>query len=774
MSLQNKQFNIKGMHCASCGAIIKRTLQKQEGVEACEVNYATETAKISFDESKISPETMSKKIEPLGYSFRMPNEHKGHVMPDGTVMTGIDHSAHLGLNQTKEEKLQELNEQKQKVQFVLPLAILVFALMLWEIAGSFFTVLPKFFLPMDLYNTSLLVLATPVLFWAGKQFLEGVWRFLKHGAANMDTLVGLGTLIAFVYSALLTLFPVIKQKLNLPDLVFFDVTIVVIGFIVWGKYLEMRSKLKTGEAIEKLLNLQAKTAIVIVDGREIEKNIEAVEAGDVIVVKPGGKVPVDGTILEGKTSVDESMVSGESMPVSKSVGERVVGGTINKQGNIKFRAEKVGSETLLSHIIKMVESAQGSKAPIEQLADKISSVFVPVVLVIATVSLFLWLIVGRFYLPFDQALSLGILCFVSVLVIACPCALGLATPTAVIAGVGRGALLGILIKNAESLQLLAGVNTLVVDKTGTLTEGKPSITDIEVLSSKYNVSSVLQIAAGLEKKSEHPLAEAIVSKAKEDKIEILEVKEFENLEGRGVMGKINGEVYYVGSPKLSEELNIKIQIEKINTYAKQGKTPALLMSQTEVLAILAIADKAKQNASESIKSLHALGIKVIMLSGDNKQTAEFIGKSLGIDNVIAEVMPEQKLQKVIELQKQGKVVAMAGDGINDAPALAQANVGIAMGSGTDVAIETADVTLLKGDVAKIAVSIKLAKATMSTIKQNLFWAFGYNIIGIPLAAGLFYPLFGWLLNPAFAGLAMAFSSVMVVSNSLRLKRKVLK
>jgi heavy metal translocating P-type ATPase len=536
----------------------------------------------------------------------------------------------------------------------------------------------------------------------------------------------------------------------------------------------MRSKLKTGEAIEKLLNLQAKTAIVIVDGREIEKNIEAVEAGDVIVVKPGGKVPVDGTILEGKTSVDESMVSGESMPVSKSVGERVVGGTINKQGNIKFRAEKVGSETLLSHIIKMVESAQGSKAPIEQLADKISSVFVPVVLVIATVSLFLWLIVGRFYLPFDQALSLGILCFVSVLVIACPCALGLATPTAVIAGVGRGALLGILIKNAESLQLLAGVNTLVVDKTGTLTEGKPSITDIEVLSSKYNVSSVLQIAAGLEKKSEHPLAEAIVSKAKEDKIEILEVKEFENLEGRGVMGKINGEVYYVGSPKLSEELNIKIQIEKINTYAKQGKTPALLMSQTEVLAILAIADKAKQNASESIKSLHALGIKVIMLSGDNKQTAEFIGKSLGIDNVIAEVMPEQKLQKVIELQKQGKVVAMAGDGINDAPALAQANVGIAMGSGTDVAIETADVTLLKGDVAKIAVSIKLAKATMSTIKQNLFWAFGYNIIGIPLAAGLFYPLFGWLLNPAFAGLAMAFSSVMVVSNSLRLKRKVLK
>ncbi len=771
MSLQNKQFNIKGMHCASCGAIIKRTLQKQEGVEACEVNYATETAKISFDESKISPETMSKKIEPLGYSFRMPNEHKGHVMPDGTVMTGIDHSAHLGLNQTKEEKLQELNEQKQKVQFVLPLAILVFALMLWEIAGSFFTVLPKFFLPMDLYNTSLLVLATPVLFWAGKQFLEGVWRFLKHGAANMDTLVGLGTLIAFVYSALLTLFPVIKQKLNLPDLVFFDVTIVVIGFIVWGKYLEMRSKLKTGEAIEKLLNLQAKTAIVIVDGREIEKNIEAVEAGDVIVVKPGGKVPVDGTILEGKTSVDESMVSGESMPVSKSVGERVVGGTINKQGNIKFRAEKVGSETLLSHIIKMVESAQGSKAPIEQLADKISSVFVPVVLVIATVSLFLWLIVGRFYLPFDQALSLGILCFVSVLVIACPCALGLATPTAVIAGVGRGALLGILIKNAESLQLLARVNTLVVDKTGTLTEGKPSVTGIEVLSSKYDVLSALQITASLEKKSEHPLAEAIVSKAKEDNIEFLEVKEFENLEGRGVKGKISNEVYFVGSPKLSEELNIKIQTEKINIYTKQGKTPVLLMSQTEVLAILAIADKAKQNASESIKSLHALRIKVIMLSGDNKQTAEFIGKSLGIDNVIAEVMPEQKLQKVIELQKQGRVVAMAGDGINDAPALAQANVGIAMGSGIDVAIETADVTLLKGDVAKIAESIKLAKTTMSTIKQNLFWAFGYNIIGIPLAAGLFYPLFGWLLNPAFAGLAMAFSSVMVVSNSLRLKRK---
>ncbi len=774
MSVQNKHFNIKGMHCASCGAIIKRTLQKQEGVEACEVNYATETAKISFDETKISPEIMSKKIEPLGYSLKIPNEHKGHVMPDGSVMSGMDHSAHLGLNQTKEEKLLELNEQKHKVQFVLPLAFLVFTLMLWEIAGNFFTVLPKFFLPMDLYNPILLVLATPVLFWAGKQFLVGVWRFIKHGAANMDTLVGLGTLVAFVYSAILVLFPWVKLKLNLPDLVFFDVIIVVIGFIVLGKYLEMRSKLKTGEAIEKLLNLQVKTALVLVDGKEVEKNIEEVKIGDLIVVKPGGKLPVDGVITEGKSSIDESMVSGESMPVSKTVGERVVGGTINKQGSFVFRAEKVGSETLLSHIIKMVESAQGSKAPIEQLADKISAVFVPVVLGIAAASLFVWIVLGQYYLPFNQVLSLGILCFVSVLVIACPCALGLATPTAIIAGVGKGAALGVLIKNAESLQILAGVNTLVVDKTGTLTEGKPSVTDLEVLSSKYNVLGVLQIASSLEKKSEHPLAEAIVNKAKEDNIEILEVKEFENLEGRGVKGKVNGEEYFVGSPKLCGELNIKIDLEKINVFTKQGKTPVLLMSQTEVLAILVVADKPKENAVLSVKDLHDLGIKIIMLSGDNKQTVEYIAKSLGIDNVIAEVMPQQKLQKIIELQKQGRVVAMAGDGINDAPALAQANVGIAMGSGTDVAIETADVTLLKGDIAKIAVSIKLARATMSTIKQNLFWAFGYNIIGIPLAAGLFYPFFGWLLNPAFAGLAMAFSSVMVVSNSLRLKNKVLK
>jgi Cu2+-exporting ATPase/Cu+-exporting ATPase len=624
---------------------------------------------------------------------------------------------------------------------------------------------------MDLYNTILLVLATPVLFWAGKQFLVGVWRFLKHGAANMDTLVGLGTLVAFIYSAIVVLFPSVKTKLNLPDLVFFDVTIVVIGFIVLGKYLEMRSKLKTGEAIEKLLNLQVKTALVLVDGKEVEKNIEEVKIGDLIVVKPGGKLPVDGVIVEGKSSIDESMVSGESMPVSKTVGEKVVGGTINKQGSFVFRAEKVGSETLLSHIIKMVESAQGSKASIEQLADKISAVFVPVVLGIALLSLFLWLIVAPYYMPFNEALSLGILCFVSVLIIACPCALGLATPTAIIAGVGKGASLGVLIKNAESLQLLAGVNTLVVDKTGTLTEGKPSVTDTQVLSSKYNVLSVLQIASSLENKSEHPLAEAIVNKAKEDKLEFLEVKEFENLEGRGVKGKIKDEVYFVGSPKLSEELNIKIQTEKISTFTNQGKTPVILMSQTEVLAILAIADKPKDNAAVSIKNLHNLGIKIIMLSGDNKQTAEFIAKSLGIDNVIAEVMPQQKLQKIIELQKAGKVVAMAGDGINDAPALAQANVGIAMGSGTDVAIETADVTLLKGDIAKIAVSIKLARATMATIKQNLFWAFGYNIIGIPLAAGLFYPFFGWLLNPAFAGLAMAFSSVMVVSNSLRLKNK---
>ncbi len=782
MGVQNKQFNVQGMHCSSCGAIIKRTLQKQEGVVSCEVNYATETANISFDETKISPKKMSEKIQPLGYSLKLPNSNsskdlssKGeggkHIMPDGSVMSAGDHSAHLGLSQTKEEKLLELKEQKQKVEFVLPLAFLVFILMLWEIAGNFFDIIPKFFLPMDLYNPVLFVLSTLVLFWAGKQFLLGVWRFIRFGAANMDTLVGIGTLTAYIYSGILVLFPGVKVKLNLPELVFFDVTIVVIGFIVLGKFLEMRSKLKTSEAIEKLLGLQAKTALVLQAGKEIELPIDLVKIGDLIIVKPGGRLAVDGVIVEGKSSVDESMITGEPMPVGKNIGDKVVGGTINKQGSFVMRAEKVGKETLLSQIIKMVENAQGSKAPIEELADKISAVFVPVVLGISLLSLLLWLFFAPRFVPFDQALSLGILCFVSVLVIACPCALGLATPTAIIAGVGKGASLGILIKNAESLQHLASIDTLVIDKTGTLTYGRPEVVDqFKIENLKIKKISSLQIAASLEKKSEHPLAEAFVNKAKEDKAEIVEATEFENLEGRGVKGKVLGEIYFVGSPKLAEELKIKIDVEKVSAFTKQGKTPVLLMSKTELLAIFAVADKPKENAKDSIEILHKLGIKVVMLTGDNRQTAEYVAQSLGIDKIFAEMLPAEKAQKIQELQKQGLLVAMAGDGINDAPALAQANVGMAMGSGTDVAIETADLTLLYGDIGKIALAIRLSRLTMRIVKQNLFWAFSYNIIGIPLAAGIFFPLFGWLLNPAFAGLAMALSSVMVVSNSLRLKR----
>jgi Cu2+-exporting ATPase/Cu+-exporting ATPase len=560
--------------------------------------------------------------------------------------------------------------------------------------------------------------------------------------------------------------------LRVPEYTYFDVTIVVIGFITLGKYLEAQSKKKTGDAIEKLLNLQAKTALVIREGREIEIKIDEVIHSDKIVIKPGSKIPVDGLIIEGSSFVDESMVTGEPIPVEKKIGDSVVAGTINTSGSFIFEAKKVGKETLLSQIIKMVEEAQGSKAPIEALADKISGIFVPIVLIIALVSLITWLAIGSQFIGFSQSLSLGILSFVSVLVIACPCALGLATPTAIIVGVGKGARNGILIKDAASLEHLHRVDTVVVDKTGTITIGKPTVVNIHN-ESQLSEDDFIRIVATLESKSEHPIAHAVTQYAKSRNISLAKASNFSIIQGKGLKGIIDGTEYFIGNAQLMGDLKISFNQNQLNQYTSQGKTPVLISTKDNFLGFVMVADEVKKESKDAVTSLHKLGIKVVMLTGDDEKAAKYIASQVGIDEVIAHVLPQDKMDKIKALQAQGRVVAMAGDGVNDAPALAQADVGIAMGTGTDVAIESAGITLLHGDISKLVKAIKLSKITMRGIKQNLFWAFIYNIIGIPLAAGLFYPIFGWLLNPIFAGFAMAMSSVSVVSNSLRIKAKKL-
>jgi Cu2+-exporting ATPase/Cu+-exporting ATPase len=617
---------------------------------------------------------------------------------------------------------------------------------------------------MKLFNTLSFVFASVAIFYVGGHFILAVFRFINYKVANMDTLIGIGTLTAYVYSSVLFFFPEIVKLLSFPEHTYFDVTIVVIGFITLGKYLEARSRLRTGEAIEKLLSLQAKIAMVIRNGKEQEIPISEVILGDVIFVKPGEKIPVDGKIIEGSTSIDESMVTGESLPVDKKVGDLVVGATINKQGSFKFQATKIGSDTVLAQIIKMVGEAQGSKARIQNLADKISSVFVPIVLLIAFLSLLIWITLGNMSYGFNTALSYGLLSFVSVLVIACPCALGLATPTAIIVGVGKGAQNGILIKNADSLEKLNKINTLVFDKTGTITQGIPTVTDVVTLNEQFSEEKLLQYAASVEKNSSHPLALAIIEKARDRDIQIFKVSGFKEREGLGVEAKLAGKKVEIVRPRKVDANN-----DIIEKLQKEGKTVVLVKIQNSLAGLIAISDTIKENAIEAINSIKKAGIKTIMLTGDNQKAAIHIAGLVNIDEVKAELYPEDKVKVIKQLQSEGKKVAMIGDGINDAPSLSQADVGIAMATGTDVAIESSDITLLHGDLARIPKAIKLSKKTFRTIKENLFWAFIYNVIGIPLAAGILFPIMGIFLNPIFAGLAMAASSVSVVTNSLRLK-----
>ncbi len=823
MPTQSTQVNthtypVQGMHCASCANLIEKELSKVEGVKKVAVNFGSETVQVSFeaDDEKSQPasnhspniEQLNQKLHPLGYSLidTSPNTNSQlslnpHHPSDNTAINN--------------PKLHELNQLKNRVRVSLIIAFFTIFVMTWEllIAQTILPAMPK--LVEDVFHHLIPILATYMLFVVGQPFLQGLWRFVRHGRADMETLVGLGTLTAFVYSLFISAFDSILSPYLNAQHTYYDVTIVVIVFVTLGKYLEMRSKLKTGEAIMSLLDIQAKTALVKRNGQEVEVPVDQVVVGDLISIKPGAKIPVDGQVISGQSYLDESLITGEPIPVFKNVGGQVLAGTINTNGSLTFRATKVGAETLLAQIIKMVETAQGSKAPIQGLVDRISAVFVPIVLVIAITSLVLWLIIGTPAVGFSQALALGLTAFVSVLVIACPCALGLATPTAIIVGVGKGAQNGILIKDAATLEKLHQATTLVIDKTGTLTKGKPELVDVVPVGDQSK-SKILQIAASLEAKSEHPLALAILNRATKDQIKVKVVKNFINHPGQGIQGKIDQRTYYLGnqrlmgkiirhsgpdlpssnsiSPKsfkLQDQTRIMNQVHDLSLRSSvqpaeeeylfnqsiiqqataNGQTPIMLADEKQVLGILLVADTIKDSAPQAIEQLHQQGLKVIMLTGDDKQTAQAIASQVGINQYQAELLPADKLQFIQTLQKQNQVVVMAGDGINDAPALAQADIGMAMSTGTDVAIESAGITLLHGDITKISQAIKLSKMSMTGIKQNLFWAFIYNMIGIPLAAGLFYPLFGWSLSPAFAGLAMAFSSVSVVLNSLRIKTK---
>ncbi|MFA7308957.1 MAG: heavy metal translocating P-type ATPase [Patescibacteria group bacterium] len=766
-------YPIRGMHCASCARTIESVLKKQAGVTAAEVNYGTEKAKVVFDENKNSPHQLSKSIEPLGYTFQLPVEKNlAGSSASAMGMTASEHAAHLGLNQTKQEKTIELNEMKLKVISVMPLAVFSIFVMGWDILAQLQLVAGMSIFIKDFFHHLLPIFATYTLFVVGKPYLLGFYRFLRYGKANMDTLIGMGTLAAYLYSFAVSAFEDTLRPYLDVDSTYYDITIVVVAFITLGKYLEASSKLKTGDAIERLLNLQAKTALVFRGNKEIEIPIQQVVKGDIIVVKPGSRIPVDGVVSKGNSFVDEAMVSGEPMPVEKNVGDSVVAGTINTTGSFTFTATKVGSDTFLAQIIKMVEEAQGSRAPIQALADTISAVFVPIVIVLSLGTLLLWLVVGTGSLGLAQAFSYGLTSFVGILIIACPCALGLATPTAIIVGVGRGAQEGILIKDAATLEKLYRVNAVVVDKTGTITQGKPELVSISSLS-ELSEKALIALIASLDSHSDHPVAQATMRYAKEKKINPLPVAKYEMLKGRGATGVIEKTQYWVGNVRLIKELGLKIDEKMIELETKQGKTPVILATKKEVLGVAMVADKIKPEAKESVERLKQMGLTVIMMTGDDQNTARFIADQAGITKVFAQVLPEDKLKLIKELQAKGTRVVMAGDGVNDAPALAQADVGIAMATGTDVAIETAGITLLHGDITKLVKAIRLSKMTMRGIKQNLFWAFFYNIVGIPLAAGLFYPIFGWLLNPVFAGLAMALSSVSVVGNSLRLKVKEL-
>jgi len=793
---KQSSFRITGMTCATCAARVEKALSEAPGVSSASVNLASEKATVAYNPSVTSEEALVSAVANAGYGVATAEITLDLIgmtcvncaqtiestlrSVDGVVSAGVNFAAEkaiirynpevttvarlkkavagAGYQAVSDDELTRDSEREAREHQSRKLKLLLIF--------SFSLAIPTFILSMatpfreTVNNLVLLALASPVQFFVGWQFYLGTYKALRNRRANMDTLIALGTSAAYIYSLLVIISPG-----TFDGDVYFDTAALIISIILLGRYLEARAKGRTSQAIKKLIGLQAKTANILVDGREVEVPVEEVEADHIVVIRPGEKIPADGIVVEGVSAVDESMLTGEPMPVDKKEGDLVVGGTINKNGFLKFRATKVGKDTALAQIIRLVEQAQGSKAPIQRLADSVSGVFVPVVIGIAVLTFLIWYFVGGE--PFAFALT----AFISVMVIACPCALGLATPTAIMVGTGKGAQNGILIKTAEALEQVHRIKTIVFDKTGTITRGKPAVTDTVALNG-FDESEILRLAAIAEKGSEHPLGEAIVEAVREGHQELADPESFESLSGRGVLARIEGKEVLLGNRGLMGESGVDSLPfeEKIQELEEDGKTVMLMSVDRRLAGLIAVADTVKANSAEAIEQLHQMGIETVMITGDNRRTAQAIAQSVGINKVLAEVLPEDKAEEVRQLQASGQVVAMVGDGINDAPALAQADIGMALGSGTDVAMETGDIVLVKDDLRDVVEAIRLSRYTIGKIKQNLFWAFFYNTTGIPIAAGILYPALGLLLNPVIAAAAMASSSISVVTNSLLMNR----
>ena len=740
-------LKLRGMSCAACANSIESAIRDVPGVSESNVNFGIERASVSYNPAQTDVAAIQAAVIAAGYS--------AEPIQEEDLLNGDNDT---------ERKTRQAESRDLQIK-VWTGGIISAILVIGSIPMMTGLSIPL--IPMWLHNSWFQAIVTaPVQFWCGKSFYINSWKALKRHASTMDTLIALGTSAAYFYSLFVTIFPGILISQGLEPSVYYETAAVVITLILLGRLFENRARGQTSEAIRKLMGLQAKTARIVRNGQELEVSIAEVQLDDVVLVRPGEKIPVDGEVIEGSSTVDEAMVTGESIAAKKQLGDEVIGATINKTGSFKFRATRVGKDTFLAQIVKLVQQAQGSKAPIQKLADRVTGWFVPAVIAIAILTFIIWYnIMGN--------VTLALTTTVGVLIVACPCALGLATPTSILVGTGKGAENGILIKGADSLELAHKLQIIVLDKTGTLTQGKPTVTDFITIdgTDHNNELKLLQLAASVEQNSEHPLAEAVVQYARSQQVEIINVSEFEAIAGSGVQGQVAGQFVRVGTQRWMNELGLNTQAleGQIDKLEHLGKTVICIAVDEKVQGIMGIADALKPSSADTVRALQKLGLEVVMLTGDNRPTAEVIAREVGITKVLAEVRPEQKASTISELQASGKIVAMVGDGINDAPALAQADVGIAIGTGTDVAIAASDITLISGDLQGIITAIQLSRATMQNIRQNLFFAFIYNIAGIPIAAGILFPLFGWLLSPMIAGGAMAFSSVSVITNALRLR-----